>query len=59
MAGKGDKRRPSQVSEQEYSDNWDRIFTRQSSGSNSDAGNSTSSPSVNAHTTKDSESKGT
>jgi hypothetical protein len=26
MSGKGDKRRPMQISQEEFSDNWDRIF---------------------------------
>ena len=28
--GKGDKRRPMKVSSKEYSDNWDRIFNKNS-----------------------------
>ena len=30
MNGKGDKRRPMKVSSKEYSDNWDRIFNKNS-----------------------------
>ena len=28
--GKGDKRRPMNISKEEYSDNWDRIFKKKS-----------------------------
>jgi hypothetical protein len=28
MAGKGDKRRPSQITPETYSDNWDAIFKK-------------------------------
>lgn len=28
MSGKGDKRRPMQISEKEFSDNWNRIFNK-------------------------------
>ena len=30
MNGKGDKRRPMNISKEEYSDNWDRIFKKKS-----------------------------
>ena len=30
MNGKGDKRRPMKVSSKEYSDNWDKIFNKNS-----------------------------
>ena len=59
MAGKGDKRRPSQVSDEQWADNWNRIFTKQSSGSNSGSGNSGKSHTANARTTKGNESKAT
>ena len=36
MNGKGDKRRPSSVSKEQFEDNWDRIFRSDKSASNLD-----------------------
>ena len=53
---KGDWRRPQQVDDKQFSDSWDRIFTRQPDGKDSGQDSSSESHSVNVRTTKDKQS---